>query len=412
MKADLDKLMKQHDIDVLFVTGSAQHNPAMIYFAGTAHVSDAFLVKQRGKSPVLFHYPMEREEAAKSGLQLMSYSRYPMTDFLNDAGGNYTEAMVLRYKRMLEDLGITAGRVGIYGKDEVGPVFSIMKRLEELMPGLQLTGFVRDEILLNAMMTKDADEIAHIREMGRITTMVVGKTADYITGFKTKNEVLVHKDGSPVTIGEVKNLINLWLAEAGVENPEGTIFAIGRDAGVPHNTGTPSDPLKLGQTIVYDIYPCEAGGGYFYDFTRTWSLGYATDKVQALYDQVKQVYDTLLSELVVNAQFAKYQERTCELFEAMGHPTVLTNQATEVGYVHSLGHGIGLRVHEKPWSSLINPSPTDILAPGAVLTLEPGLYYPDRGIGVRIEDSLWVTPEGKFEILADYPKDLILPMRV
>jgi Xaa-Pro aminopeptidase len=411
MKKDLDELMKQHDVDVLFVTGSAQHNPAMIYFAGTAHVSDAFLVKQRGKPAVLFHYPMEREEAAKSGLPLVSYSRYSMADLLKEAGGNYSEAMALRTRRMLEDLGITAGRVGIYGKDDVGPVFSFMKRLEQLLPGLQLTGFVRDEILLNAMMTKDPEEIAHIREMGRITTAVVSRTADYITGFKTRNDTLIHKDGSPVTIGEVKNLINLWLAEAGVENPEGTIFAIGRDAGVPHNTGTPADALKLGQTIVYDIYPCQAGGGYFYDFTRTWSLGYVTDEVQVLYDQVKQVYNTVVSELVVNAPFARYQERTCELFEAMGHPTVRTNQATEEGYVHSLGHGIGLRVHEKPWSSLINPSPTDILAPGAVFTLEPGLYYPDRGMGVRIEDSFYVTPDGNFEILADFPKDLVLPMK-
>lgn len=411
MKKDFDELMKQHDIDVIFVTGSAQHNPAMVYFAGAAHVSGAFLVKKRRETAVLFHNPMEREEAAKSGLTLISFSKYPISEILKEVNGNYLEAMALRFKRMLEDLDITSGRVAIYGKDDIGPMYSILNRLEKIMPGIQIAGFVHDEIMMNAMMTKDVEEIAHIREMGRITTSVVGKTADYITGHKTKNEVVVHKDGTPVTIGEVKNLINLWLAEAGVENPEGTIFAIGREAGVPHNTGTPSDPLKLGQTIVYDIYPCEAGGGYFYDFTRTWSLGYATDEVQVLYDQVKKVYDTLVSELVVNAHFSKYQERTCELFEAMGHPTIRMDQATELGYVHSIGHGIGLRVHEKPWSTMINPSPTDILAPGAAFTLEPGLYYPDRGMGVRIEDSFCVTPDGKFEILADFPKDLILPMR-
>jgi len=411
MKSDLDKLMKQHDIDVLFISGAAQHNPAMIYFVGTAHVSDAFLVKKRGHDPVLFHYPMEREEAAKSGLPLMSLSKYPVSELLKDCGGNYLDAMVLRLKRMLEDLDIRTGRVAIYGKDEIGPVYAMVSGLEKMMPGIQMTGFMRDEILSNAMMTKEANEIEHIREMGRITTAVVGKTADYITGHKSHRDTVVHKDGSPVTIGEVKNLINLWLAEFGVENPEGTIFAIGRDAGIPHSVGTPADPLKLGQTIVYDIYPCEAGGGYFYDFTRTWSLGYATDEVQALYDQVKQVYDTLVRELQVNAPFSRYQERTCELFEAMGHPTIRTNPITEVGYVHSLGHGIGLKVHEKPWSSTTSSSPTDILAPGAAFTLEPGLYYPDRGMGVRIEDSYIVTPDGRFEILADYPKDLILPLR-
>ena len=94
-------------------------------------------------------------------------------------------------------------------------------------------------------------------------------------------DMLIGRDGEPVTIGQVKGLINLWLAERGAENPEGTIFAIGRDAAVPHSSGNPSDILRLGQTIVFDIYPCEAGGGYFYDFTRTWCLGYAPDDVQA-----------------------------------------------------------------------------------------------------------------------------------
>ena len=411
MKTDIDKLMKKHGVDALFIIGAAQHNPSMVYFVGSAHVSDAILIKQCGKDTILFHYPMEREEAAKSGLKLMSMTRYPLNDLIKQAGGNYLEAFVLRFKMMLEEMKLTRGRVALYGKDEVGPFYSIMNRLQELMPELQFTGFVRDEILMNAMMTKDSDEIGHIRAMGRVTTDVVAKTADFITGHKTRDGVVVHKDGTPVTIGEVKNLINLWLAERGVENPEGTIFAIGRDAGIPHSVGSSADPLQLGQTIVFDIYPCEAGGGYFYDFTRTWSLGYATDEAQRLYDNVKQVYDTVAAEVEVNAPFYKYQVRTCELFESLGHPTIQSDPAVEQGYVHSLGHGIGLRVHEKPWASAINPSPTDVLAPGSVFTLEPGLYYPERGMGVRIEDSWWVNPESGFEILADFPKDLILPMK-
>ena len=411
MKSDLDNLMKKHDVDMLFVSGAAQHNPAMNYFVGTAHVSDAFLVKARGRKPILFHFPMEREEAAKSGLELISYSKYPMTELLKESGGNYLEALVLRMKKMLEDLKLTSGRVALYGKDEIGPLFAILTRLQELLPGIQLVGFAQDEILLNAMMTKDAQEVEQIREMGRITTDVVGKTADYLTGQRVANGVLVHADDSPVTLGEVKNLINLWLAERGVENPEGTIFSIGRDAGIPHSVGNPSDWMRLGQTIVYDIYPCQAGGGYFYDFTRTWSLGYAPDEVQQLYDQVKSVYDTLVKELKIGTHFSYYQKRTCELFEAMGHPTIRTKPATETGYVHSVGHGIGLHVHEKPWSSEVNPSPTDLLERGSVFTLEPGLYYPDRGMGVRIEDSWYARPDGNFEILADFPKDLILPVK-
>mgnify|MGYP001765399695 CR=1 FL=1 len=411
MKADIDRLMKEHKLDAMLVVGNAQHNPAMVYFTGGGHINDAILLKKRGQEPVLYFYPMEREEAARTGLKTISFSKYLYTDFMKEAGGNLAEAMVLRLKKMLTDQGLTSGRVGIYGEREVGSFYSLISRLQQLMPKLFFEGYIKDEILLSAMMTKEPAEIERIRQMGKVTTDVVGKTAEFLTSQKTKKGMLVHKDGTPITIGEVKRKINLWLAEHGVENPEGTIFAIGRDAGIPHSTGTASDPLRLGQTIVYDIFPCESGGGYFYDFTRTWCLGYAPEPVLKVYEDVKKVYDTVYAELKVNEPFMNYQKRTCELFEGMGHPTILNSPTIENGYCHSLGHGIGLQVHEKPWASMINPSPTDILAPNSVFTLEPGLYYPEDGLGVRIEDSLVANPDGTFEILADYPKDLVLPLK-
>jgi Xaa-Pro aminopeptidase len=116
------------------------------------------------------------------------------------------------------------------------------------------------------------------------------------------------------------------------------------------------------------------------------------------------------AELKVNEPFSHYQTRTSQLFEDMGHPTVMTNPSTESGYVHSLGHGLGLHVHESP-SSGWNASPQDILRPGSVVTIEPGLYYPERGMGVRLEDTVAVMPDGSFETLADFPLDLVLPMK-
>jgi Xaa-Pro aminopeptidase len=411
MKSDLDRLMKEQNIDVLLVTGPAQHNPAMVYMTSGGHITKADVIKVRGGETALFHGPMERDEAVKTGLRTISYSNYPMHKLLAETGGDAVEAVALRYQKMFADLGVSAGNVAVYGNSEVGGMYSIFKALEKRLPNLHLRGYVEDEILMAAMMTKDADELEHISQMGKVTVGVVGKTADYLTSFKAKKGVLVHPDGAPVTIGEVKSKINLWLAEAGVENPEGTIFAIGYDAGVPHSTGTESDPMRLGQTIVYDIFPCEAEGGYFYDFTRTWCLGYAPDAEMQLYEQVKSVYDTVKSELKVNENFGRYQVRTCELFEAMGHPTVLHTPTTEEGYVHSLGHGVGLNIHEKPYAATGRPAASDILAPGAVFTLEPGLYYPSKKMGVRIEDTLHVTPDGKFEIFVDYPKDLVLPVK-
>jgi hypothetical protein len=82
------------------------------------------------------------------------------------------------------------------------------------------------------MATKDESEVERIRQMGKITTSVVGEVADFLTSHKTDHDLLLSKDDQPLTIGDVKRQINLWLAERGSENPEGTIFAIGRDAGV------------------------------------------------------------------------------------------------------------------------------------------------------------------------------------
>jgi len=209
----------------------------------------------------------------------------------------------------------------------------------------------------------------------------------------------------------VKTKINLWLTERGAENPEGTIFAIGRDAGVPHSAGAAKDVLRLGQSIVFDIFPCETGGGYFYDFTRTWCLGYAPDDVQALYDDVYSVYRQIMDELEAGKPCPEFQVRTCDLFEARGHPTIQRDPQTQQGYVHSLGHGLGLDVHERPWFRR-EVSPIDRLDPGSVVTIEPGLYYPERGMGARIEDTVWVRPDGGMEVLAGYPYDLVIPVKM
>jgi len=409
MKTDLDLLMHSSGIDALLVTGPSLHNPAMVYFTGLAHISQADLVKRRGHPGLLFHAAMERDEAAKSGLELCSYSNYPIMDLLKESGNDRRKAVVLRYRRMLVDAGITSGRIALYGQTDLGKGYAQFKNLQGAMPAVEFVGDLDKDVLLEAMSTKDAVEIDRIRQMGKVTTRVVGSVADFLSSRPVKNGALVGLDGDPLTIGEVKSRINLWLAEGGAENPESTIFAIGHDAGVPHSAGNPQDVLRLGQTIVFDIYPCEAGGGYFYDFTRTWCLGYAPDEAQALYEQVLAVYRQIMSELKVNAAFKDYQRRTCELFEAQGHPTVMTNPQTEVGYVHSVGHGVGLHIHERPFSGIMAPD-SDILAPGVVITIEPGLYYPERGLGMRLEDTVYVRPDGAFEIPAEYPLDLVLPV--
>ena len=410
MKNDLDALMQENDLDAILITGPAQHNPAMVYLTGGGHLTNADLIKKQGEDAVLFYNPMERDEAAKSGLKTKNLAEYKFNDLLDQVGGDYLKAIVRRYQVMLTELGITSGRVALYGRSEIGTNYAIFSVLQQEMPGLNLVGEINNSVLMQARMTKDDTEINRIRRMGQITTQVVGQVADFITSQKVKNGILLKANGEPLTIRDVKSRINLWLSERGAENPEDTIFAIGRDAGVPHSSGSAGDLIRLGQTIVFDIYPCEAGGGYYYDFTRTWCLGYAPDEVMALYENVYSVYNNVTSTLKVGTTFKQYQQLTCELFESQGHPTIRKNPQLQTGYVHSLGHGIGLNIHERPWSG-INADDKDCLVPGAVFTIEPGLYYPEKGMGVRLENSLWVRPDGQMEVLADYPMDLVLPIK-
>ena len=412
MKSDLDALMQAKSLDAILVIGNAEHNPPMYYLTGGGHVSGATLIKKRGEEAVLFHQDMERGEAAKSGLKCISYSTYPYADLLKQAKNDPALAAAIRYQRMFTDMGLKRGRVGLYGFSDVGSALAVFDHVRRLIPDLELVGETRDDsVFMKAMETKDEAEVARIRKMGKVTTQVVGRVAEYLTGREVReDEILLKEDGTPLTIADVKAKINLWLAELGAENPEGTIFAIGRDAGLPHSTGSPEDLLRLGQTIVFDIFPCEAGGGFFYDFTRTWCLGYAAPEAQKLYDEVKAVFDKVMENIELNAPFKNLNRLVCEEFERQGHKSPLNTQAPIEGYVHSLGHGLGLNVHERPWSGL-TATDDNILKPGVVVTAEPGLYYPEKGMGVRIEDSVWIRPDGRAEILAEYPYDLVLEMK-
>lgn len=400
MKADLDDLITQAGLDAIMVLGNAANNPPMYYLTGGGHVNKAVLIKRPGKQAVIYCNAMEREEAAKSGLEVVPLSIGGVDTLLEKPGV------------ILEAQGLTSGKLGVYGTLDIGDLLSITARIGEAFPDLDIFSEPKEKSLfLRAMETKDADEVQHIRQMGRITTEVVGMVQRLLaTSVVRQDEVLLKEDGQPLTVGDVKAKISLWLSERGAAEVEECIFAIGKDSGIPHSIGTPEDVIRLGQTIVFDIFPAEAGGGYFFDFTRTWSLGYASAEAQMLFDQVRGVYEKVVENIDLNVAFKEYQKLTCDEFHSKGHNTPIhTEGVLERGYVHALGHGVGLNIHERP-SSRHTSSEDNILRPGVVITIEPGLYYPDKGMGVRIEDTYWVRPDGILERLAEYPYDFVLPM--
>ncbi|MDA1329636.1 MAG: aminopeptidase P family protein [Chloroflexi bacterium] len=410
MKSDLLALMRDANLDALLVLGDALHNPAMVYFTGVAHVTEAALVLKRGEDPILFFNPMERDEAASTGLQTKGFAPYDYRKLFEESGNNAQLAKARLLQLALTDVDLTSGRVAVYGQRDTSESFGLLTALEELMPSLEIVSDYADPVLLHARSTKDEGEIAEMRKIGEQTTEVVAQVADYLASQRAKEGILVNAEGQPITVGNVKSHIFLWLAERGLDNPHGTIFAPGAEGGVPHSTGSPDALLRLGEPIVFDIFPVQAGGGYYFDFTRTWCLGHATDEAQSLYEDVRYVYDTIMRELKMDQLCSLYQDRTCDLFAERGHPTVKEDPQTEVGFVHGLAHGLGLDVHEAPRLSR-DATERDLLRAGSVVTIEPGLYYPERGLGCRLEDAVYVRPDGKMEVLAPYPLDLVIPLK-
>jgi len=411
MKNDIDRLMEEQNIGALWITGGLQNNPDMVYFTGIQHVNQADLFKICGRDPILYHFVnMEREEAARSGLETHPYfSDKPLKEYLKKNKADLPASIAARMKEAMEEMGLASGRIAISGMIDLSYGYALIEQLKLILPDIEFVSFLKDSVIAQARMIKSSQEVEHIRKMGKITTEVVDRVRSFLQGQNIANDYLVFPDGTPITVKDVKNRIRLWLAELGADNPKETIFAIGRDGGIPHSSGSPDDVIALGKPIVFDIFPCEAGGGYFYDFTRTWCLGHASDEITLLHQQVLDVHHRVIEELQAGQPFKVFQERTCQLFAEMGHITVAEKGNITEGYLHSVGHGLGLNVHEKPFSG-ITAAPDDILIPGVVFTIEPGLYYPGKGIGVRIEDTIYLNENGQFEILADYPYDLIIPL--
>jgi Xaa-Pro aminopeptidase len=409
MKQDLDSLMQERGLDALWITGPANHNPALVYFTGVANITRADLIKKRGEPPILFHYSMEREEAARTGLRCRDLSEFRLEEILKEAGGNAAKVGAIRMARIFRETGVR-GRVAVGGNVELSSAYALLAELPRHATDVELAGEGENPVLLQARSTKSPDEIDRIRSIGSAATAVIGETAEFLTSLAERGGFLTDRGGRRVTVGDAKAFIRRSLSEHGAEAPEGIIFAQGRDGAIPHSTGTDGDPLRTGCPIVFDLFPCEMGGGYYYDITRTWCLGHAPDEVLRLHRQVLQAYTDAEKTIRAGLPAREVQPSVCRLFESLGHPTICNDPQTERGYVHLIGHGLGLNVHESP-SFLSLDSNHEVMQPGAVFTIEPGLYYPDRGMGVRLENTVWIRPDGAVEVVAPYPMDLVLPLR-
>jgi Xaa-Pro aminopeptidase len=408
MKSDIDRLMAERDLDALIVFGGEGENPHRLYLTG-GHEANATIFKRRDHPAAMLTNSMEIENAKMSGMEVVTYDDLKLFEVWGQYRDDPDMALVKTWERYFERFGITAGRVGVYGFGSLGAAWEILKLFSQHFPALEFVGERRQILFDVAVATKDADEIKHLRDVGQRTNLVMQATWDFIGEHRADGDTVVKADGAPLTIGDVKRFVRIKLLEYGLEDPEGMIFAQGRDAGFPHSHGTDGDPLQLGQAIVFDLFPRDMVTRYFHDMTRTWSIGHATPEVQKAFDEVMTAVSAAMSAYKVGEKTSRYQEIVLDALEECGHPTGRSDPGTQVGYTHSLGHGLGMQVHESPSFSHLRDE--DVLQVGNVFTIEPGIYYPDKGFGIRVEDTIYVAEDGTIHNLTPMHKELVLPLQ-
>lgn len=398
--------MAAFKIDALYAEGSAHSDPSLYYLFNGIGITGRF-IKKRGRPAYVVHKSIEREEAAKTGLRRIDLSTFDLQPLI-EKKRRPAEASALVTAFLFNRLKVT-GNVACYGFSPLGNAYYYLQTLRRVCPALQIANTLNCDVLATARETKDPEEVRRIRLAGRGVTRSFDAVINMVRKMKVKNRRIYKKTGQILTIGDLKAALKENLFRHGLINTSGLIVAQGRDAGVPHNSGQDRQAVETGRTIVFDIFPQEIGGGYYFDFTRTVCFRSAPEKIISLYQLVRQAQNAVFRWLKIGLRTIEVEKKLCRFFEEHGQPTMMSNRRTQQGYCHTLGHGLGLNVHESPTFGLLKNN-LDTIKKGAVFTVEPGLYYPDQGFGIRLEDVAYVAPSGSIVNLTSYPRELVVRM--
>lgn len=398
MRQDLDRLMAERGIAGMVVVAADRYTPAMYYATGQkVHVGIYFRAAD-GRAH-LIHDPMERDQAEATGIEHSAFTQHGWVQRL-DKHANPALAYGELVGEMLDSFAIR-GPVAFFGDLSVGSGWEMLNAVQRVNAKVAVDTQYPD-ILTAARATKDDSEIETIRRASRGVIASWEALQVKLRSLRPDGEHFRDADG-PVTIGALRALLHEVMLRHGLEAGE-SIVSQGRDAGVPHNRGNDRERLRAGAPVIVDIFPGEAGGGYYSDFTRTFCMGKASPELRRIYDDCRAAFEMAMGALKSGEPCRSYQEKVCDLYEQRGHATIRSVPGTQEGYVHGLGHGVGLAVHEAPRLGG-PPSNQQTLEPGMVVTVEPGLYYPSKGMGVRIEDLVVVRSDGTIENLTPAPFD-------
>lgn len=248
---------------------------------------------------------------------------------------------------------------------------------------------------------KTEREIKGIAAAARATMAAFRSVAEALAESSVREEEELWLGEERSTVARVKALAAQVFAAHGLEQPESSIVAPAEEGATGHSTGTPERVLRAGESIVVDLFP---RGRLFADCTRTFCVGEPPEGLVRAHGLVLEALDTSLEAVRPGVRGWTLHERVCRLFENEGFAVPDKNPGTQTGYFHLLGHGVGYELHELPSFRKTGPG-TGEFAAGDVVTIEPGLYDPDAGWGVRLEDLVVVTEDGMTN-LTPLPYDL------
>jgi len=243
----------------------------------------------------------------------------------------------------------------------------------------KLNFYPKREILWSMRQIKDSKELYFIKKAAEITSKGMRRALEIVDINKTEKDVVAE--------------IEYELRRNGADSIAfETIVASGPNSAYPHG-GSGNRKLQRGDLIIIDLGA--KSNGYCSDMTRTIVLGKPSTKQLKIFEIVKEAQQRALEAL--------NEEVTAKNIDAIARDFIVKKGLGEK-FVHGLGHGVGLEVHEPP---TLSPVSKDQLKNGNVVTVEPGIYIPGFG-GVRIEDTVAIT-YGEAEVLTYAPYALEKP---
>ncbi|MBI2640552.1 MAG: aminopeptidase P family protein [Candidatus Sungbacteria bacterium] len=243
-------------------------------------------------------------------------------------------------------------------------------------------------------LVRTSREIEWILETQKAVEQVMWTVRSRLVKAKIKRGVVVERQG-PLTSEILRAFIEDELWKRGCGSID-TIVSSGKQTAQPHNLG--SGPIRANAPIVFDIYPYSRRTGRFADMTRTFFKGKPSARALRMYTAVREAQKLGISLIRAGVDGQNVHTAIEKFFEGRGFKT---DGVRGFGFTHSTGHSFNLWLHEAP---SIGNSPC-VLPEGSVVTVEPGLYYPHLGMGIRIEDMVWVGKRG-CRNLTTFPKDL------